>query len=266
MADWVVFIHGAGGSIATWNYQVEAFRNEFNLLLVDLRDHGDSKALPYTGKRYNFSIISSDILEVIDHVGISSCWFVSLSFGSVLLQDVSMRRPGLVAGAVMAGAIFKADWLIRTFVYSARIMNNFLTYPSMYSLFSFLLMPGKNHQLARRVYQRQASRLTPQEYLRWIDLYGEFFRLLKRFWKQEIRFPVLVAMGKEDYIFLPRARSFSRHRGNVHLIEIPGAGHICNIDSPDIFNKSSIGFIKRLLVSSDIPGDPFAKPVPENAQ
>ena len=38
-AEWVVFIHGAGGSSSIWYKQINAFRKEFNLLLVDLRGH-----------------------------------------------------------------------------------------------------------------------------------------------------------------------------------------------------------------------------------
>ena len=39
-ASWVVFIHGAGGSISTWKRQIDFFKKEFNVLLLDLRDHG----------------------------------------------------------------------------------------------------------------------------------------------------------------------------------------------------------------------------------
>ena len=42
---WLVFIHGAGGSIATWNRQIDSLAPHFNLLLVDLRDHGQSKEI-----------------------------------------------------------------------------------------------------------------------------------------------------------------------------------------------------------------------------
>ena len=42
-APWLVFVHGAGGSIRTWKYQIEAFRPHYRLLLIDLRDHGFSK-------------------------------------------------------------------------------------------------------------------------------------------------------------------------------------------------------------------------------
>jgi pimeloyl-ACP methyl ester carboxylesterase len=41
--EWVVFVHGAGGSSAVWHKQVKPFSEKFNVLLVDLRGHGQSK-------------------------------------------------------------------------------------------------------------------------------------------------------------------------------------------------------------------------------
>ena len=34
--EWVVFIHGMGGSTKTWARQIEAFSKSYNLLLLDL--------------------------------------------------------------------------------------------------------------------------------------------------------------------------------------------------------------------------------------
>ena len=41
---WVTFIHGAGGSSAIWFKQVRVFSKFFNVLLIDLRGHGNSKS------------------------------------------------------------------------------------------------------------------------------------------------------------------------------------------------------------------------------
>ncbi|MBQ6258178.1 MAG: alpha/beta hydrolase, partial [Lachnospiraceae bacterium] len=38
---WVLFIHGLGGSIETWKYQLEDFRS-YNIIRVDLMGHGKS--------------------------------------------------------------------------------------------------------------------------------------------------------------------------------------------------------------------------------
>ena len=44
-APWVTFVHGAGGSSSTWFKQIREFRKEHNVLLIDLRGHGQSKAV-----------------------------------------------------------------------------------------------------------------------------------------------------------------------------------------------------------------------------
>jgi len=113
----------------------------------------------------------------------------------------------------------------------------------MYNTFSRLVMPKKRHQLSRRVYALQARKLTGAEYLKWLGIYGEFFWSLKRFFNQRLPFSLLVIMGDEDYIFLKAARKFVRHHPQSALQLIPRAGHICNIDQPDQFNRMALRFL-----------------------
>jgi len=255
---WIVFIHGAGGSIQTWNYQLSEFKGDANLLLLDLRDHGKSQNMSCTGK-YNFQLISKDIIQVLDHVGITKAVFLTLSFGSVLLQDLALHWPGRIQAAVLAGGIFRANWRIRTFVYLARFLNLLLSYRQMYTLFSYLLMPRKEHQFSRRIYRIQAQKITPSAYMRWLGLYNEFFRLLERFWNQQLHFPALVIMGAQDFVFLHSARSFAANRSNVYLEVVENAGHICNIDNPEAFNRTMKNFLNRSLMFSDAPVKPSAE-------
>ena len=39
--DWVLLIHGLGGSIRTWKYQIRDLQ-DFNVIAVDLEGHGGS--------------------------------------------------------------------------------------------------------------------------------------------------------------------------------------------------------------------------------
>jgi pimeloyl-ACP methyl ester carboxylesterase len=240
--EWIVFIHGAGGSTATWKYQIDAFRPFYNLLLIDLRDHGKSKNIQPEYQNYNFDLITQDIKTVLDNYDINKAHFITLSFGSVIMQDLSMKYPDLVVSAIFAGGIFKANLIIKAFVQLARFFNLFLPYKWMYSIFSYLLMPFKKHQKSRKIYKRQAKKLTSIEYMKWVGLYKEFFRLLNRFYYQKIDFPALALMGKEDYIFLNSAKDFSNQHKSVILMEIKGAGHICNIDQSGIFNELALFF------------------------
>ena len=254
---WIVFLHGAGGSIATWNRQIEAFRADYNLLLIDLRDHGNSKNVQPSYPRYNFKIISEDVVGVIEKVGIKKAHFITLSFGSVLMQSIYERNPEMVNRMIFIGGIFNANWSIKMFVHLARFFNIFLPYSAMYEVFSFLLMPRKSQQFARRVYRQQARRLSANEYLKWLGLYSEFFLLLKSFHRQPIVNRSLILMGEDDYLFLPSARKFAGTKNNISLRLVARAGHICNIDQPHLTNKAILTFLED---SQDRAKKPASRP------
>lgn len=249
--EWIVFIHGAGGSTATWKYQIDSFRPFYNLLLIDLRDHGKSKNIEPEIATYDFDLITNDIKYVLDEQKIHKAHFITLSFGSVIMQDLSIKYPDLIASAIFAGGIFKANALIKSFVQLARFFNLFLPYKWMYSVFSYLLMPFKKHQKSRKIYKQQAKKLSSTDYMKWVGLYNEFFRLLNRFYNQDIKFPALALMGQEDYIFLKSAKGFADKHKSVILMEIKNAGHICNIDQPEIFNELALFFTNEHKYTHD---------------
>ena len=240
---WLVFIHGAGGSIATWKYQLGAFKEHFNVLLIDLRDHGRSDV--EEADLYSFELIVEDIHQVITHHGIKKAHFMTLSFGSVLLQAYSLKYPKTVMSAVFTGGIFKANLWIKSFVYLAKLLNLILPYSWMYSLFSYLLMPKAHHQFSRKIYRKQAAKISSKAYMKWVGLYREFFELLDRFYHQKINFPSLVVMGKEDYVFHQAALQFSQHQKEVEFLTLEGAGHICNIDKSEAFNQHVLHFYHK---------------------
>ncbi len=69
--DWVVFVHGAGGSSSIWFKQLRAYREHFNVLLLDLRGHGQSNQLQQVVKgHYSFRAVTEDILRLLDHLRI----------------------------------------------------------------------------------------------------------------------------------------------------------------------------------------------------
>ncbi len=241
--EWIVFLHGAGGSVSTWSPQKEFFSKHFNLLLLDLRDHGSSKNMSPSSGNYTFDLIITDIVNVLDHLSIDKAHFLTLSFGSVLIQDLVNHHPTRVQSAIMAGGVFSGSILLRLFIHSAYFLNLFLNYTSMYRLFSFLVMPRKRNQKARRLYQLSARKLNQQEYLKWLGLYSEFFKRLNQFVKQEFKIPILIVMGGDDYIFLPAAVKFAKSKPDVNMHMIKESGHICTIESPGSFNSMSLDFL-----------------------
>jgi len=243
-APWLVFIHGAGGAIATWKYQTEAFKPFFNLLLLDLRDHGLSKNMEPAYPSYNFDIVCTDILEVIDHLKIEQANFISLSLGSAILQRLDQRRPELVDKMVMAGGVFRATLKMRVLVYASKLLNLLLPYRYIYALFSLIILPKKNHEKSRRLYRQQAKRLTQAEYMKWVGLYGEFFKVLDECFYRPLKKWSLVVMGAEDHVFFKAARRFVAHQEKATLVVIERCGHICNIEQWQRFNVEALAFLR----------------------
>ena len=90
-SEWVVFIHGAGGSSAVWHKQLRDFKEEFNLLLIDLRGHGKSADLSeaiWTDK-YTFEAVAKDVIEVLDHLKLPPAHFMGVSLGTIIARQLA---------------------------------------------------------------------------------------------------------------------------------------------------------------------------------
>ena len=106
-AEWITFVHGAGGSSTIWYKQIKYFSKKYNLLLLDLRGHGKSKSIPINPfkKKYTFNSITNDILEVIDAEKINKTHFVGISLGTILIRNFAEKYPERVKTLIMGGAI-----------------------------------------------------------------------------------------------------------------------------------------------------------------
>ena len=257
-APWLVFVHGAGGSMKTWKFQIDDLAKDFRLLLIDLRDHGFSKNIQPSYESYDFDIVGNDVIKVLDHLKITKAHFLSLSIGSVILQKIDILRPKLIDKMVMAGAIFDGSKFMHAFVHSGKILTYILPYRVFYSLFSFIVLPRKNHRLSRYIFRRQSMRMNVVEYLKWIELYKPFFILIKEYVGRQIETPCLVVMGDQDHIFFNSAKNFTEVQKNAHLTVIKGCGHVVSIESPKPFNKIASDFLKGV----DVPDSVQSEPVP----
>lgn len=250
--EWIVFVHGAGGSVRTWKYQVDAFKEHFNLLLLDLRDHGNSQGMaPPPDRKYSFDLMAQDILAVLDFQGIESAHFVGVSLGSIVVRCLEAAHSERVRSVVFGGGVFRLNrWLkmgIRTGLVAARL----LPFKLLSRLLSFLVMPRGNHQKARRIFLREADRIDPHAYRKWIGLAGKIGKVLERFFKTEMASPCFVAMGSQDHVFLGPAADYARQFPKVKLHVIPGCGHVCNIERAEQFNALALEFLLQVSERKD---------------
>ena len=202
--EWVTFVHGAGGSSSIWFKQIRDFKKHFNVLILDLRGHGNSKPkLKDTfNPKYTFDSITNDIVEVIDHLNIEKSHFIGVSLGTILIRNLAEKKPELVQSMIMGGAIIKLNVRSQILMRLGVIFKSVVPYMLLYKFFSFIIMPRKNHKKSRSLFVNEAKKLYQKEFLRWFKLTSEINPLLRFFRAKDIKIPTLYIMGAEDHLFL----------------------------------------------------------------
>ncbi|APX06781.1 alpha/beta fold hydrolase [Vibrio campbellii] len=245
--EWVVFVHGAGGSSSIWFKQIKAYKQHFNLLLIDLRGHGKSNQLlkELMTSRYTFTAVTQDILKVLDHLKIQSAHFVGMSLGTIIVRNLAELASERVRSMVLGGAVTRLNTRSQILVRLGNLGKHILPYMWLYKLFAYIVMPQKNQRESRHLFIREAKKLCQKEFKRWFILAADVNPLMRYFKDRELPIPTLYLMGDRDYMFIkPVKEMVAVHKLSV-LREIPDCGHVCNVERPDDFNQHSIEFIKQ---------------------
>lgn len=241
-------MHGAGGSSSIWHKQVREFRKYFNILLLDLRGHGDSKPSFKDAfqQKYTFDAITEDIVEVIDHLEIKKSHFIGISLGTILIRNLAEKYPEKVESMVLGGAIMKLDFRSQLLMRLGVVFKSIVPYLWLYRFFAFIIMPNSNHRESRLLFVREAKKLCQKEFIRWFKLTSEINPLLRLFRSQDIKIPTLYVMGGEDHLFLPPVRKLVQKHENSSLLLIEYCGHVVNVEQPQIFNRLVINYVSDI--------------------
>ncbi len=246
--EWVTFVHGAGGSSSIWFKQIREFQKHFNVLLLDLRGHGNSNELIKKAfqQKYTFQSIAEDVLEVLDHLKIKTSHFIGISLGTIVIRQLAEVHPKRVKSMIMGGAILKINFRSQILMKLGNIFKYVLPYLVLYRFFAFVIMPNKNHKQSRLLFINEAKKLYQKEFIRWFKLTAEINPVLKWFRQQELNIPTFYVMGQEDYMFLPSVRKVvEKHFKSSTLFVVENCGHVVNVEQPTIFNQEVIAFIQQ---------------------
>ncbi len=244
--QWVTFVHGAGGSSSIWFKQIRDFQKQYNVLLLDLRGHGESKSSLKTAikQKYTFSALANDILEVLDFLKIKSSHFVGISMGTILIRQLAEMAPERVQSMILGGAILKLNFRSQMLMRLGNMFKYVLPYLVLYKFFAFVIMPKENHKQSRLLFINEAKKLYQKEFIKWFKLAAEINPVLKWFRQVELNIPTLYVMGEEDYMFLPAVKQVvESHYKSSKLFVIENCGHVVNVEQPNVFNTAVLSFM-----------------------
>ena len=240
----IVFVHGHPFNHTMWKYQVPYFSTTHRLIMPDLRGYGRTDVTP--GK-VMLDEMALDILRLLEALHIDTAVFCGLSMGGQIVLDFYRLFPEKVKALVIADSdargetpeshrlrLQKADAIIKTgmkqhtddtihqYIAAASLANQPM-YAHLYEMMSSTSAEG-----AAAAHRGRAERRDHLPIL------------------STIRVPSLIVVGEEDYFTpLPIAQLMSDNIPGAQLVSISGAGHLPNMEAPEVFNDILHTFLQQ---------------------
>ena len=243
----LVFVNGLGGAQAAFTHQVRHFTDARLVVTFDHRGVGRSDVVDEPAHMADFA---SDLIRLIDELGIPAADFVGLSFGGRVLLQLAAGWPErvrcLVVGGTSAGGSLheSGDGDAHRTLRAAREGTEERWAEDIAPL------------LFGRVYcERYPERL--RSLARWKSRYPVNPIGLARQWEawdsfdlgdqlSAITCRVLVLHGTDDRLSpVVNAERLVEHLPNAHLHLMEGVGHSPNVEDPAAFNAAIQGFLEK---------------------
>jgi len=242
-SSWVTFIHGFGGNMSFWSKQIDNFQKHFNLLLIDLRGHGDSKNLSQK-ENYSLDLAADDILHLLDYLNIRKTSMVGLSFGTVIINTFAAKNPSRINKIVFTGAILKLNAYLMLLLNLGRFFSYFISYNELIKVFAKTIMHTKTQDDLLMLVKREGKGLSQEEFDKWKACLPTLKQKLSEL--NEVKFDIekLYFMGEDDRMFLPHVKRSIKMNICETLIIVKNCGHIVNLEKPEVFNNEAIKFLQ----------------------
>jgi pimeloyl-ACP methyl ester carboxylesterase len=248
----IIFVHGALLNSDLWLPQLDAFSRQFRCIAYDLRGHGRSG--PSELARYSTSVFAEDLLALVDALKIRRPILCGLSMGGMTAQSFTAKYPE------RARALILCDTGISTSQYfTDRILNQMigLVTPvvnvlgvSEFRRFTHLIDQcfGDTSWVAQTeasiILSKQAlDMVQPREVIKIVTAVRKFNST--PLYRPKI--PTLIVNGEHDSLFILRqAKILQAVYPNSRYQVVPRAGHLANLDNPEVFNSLMEGFLQEL--------------------
>ena len=124
----MVLAHGAGFDHRWWEPQVEALREDYELIRYDLRGHGRTRSSG-DWHQYEMGLYALDLHRLVGRLGLDRPIVVGHSLGGMFLPTFAARYPESLRGMVLADAQVTPgegvrEWLFGNVLHPAIILVN----------------------------------------------------------------------------------------------------------------------------------------------
>ena len=231
----LLLTHGYSSTSAMWQGQIEALSKNHQLVLWDMRGHGQSD---YTDDpaAYSEAETVADMAALLDQVGATSAIVGGLSLGGYMSLAFYRAHPERVRALLIidTGPGFKKDdardaWNRRAHDTGDRFEREGLAVLKSASR----ERSSVSHRDASGLARAARGMLTQRD-----------ARIIESL--PDIKVPSLVVVGADDTPFLAASDYMAAKIPGARKVVIPFAGHAVNIDQPQAFIDAVLPFLDGL--------------------
>jgi len=248
----VLMLHGIGGGHLAFSPQVETLAGAgFRAVAWDMPGYGRSAPIePYT-----FKGLAQSCVDLVDALQCEHVTLLGHSMGGMVAQEVVARRPDRVNRLVLCGtsAAFgkrsdgrSADAWAAQFVaqHTAPLDAGQSMADLARTLIPQMVGPGALPE-GLRLAEHCMAGVPAATYRRALDCLVTFDRQGEL---TDIRVPTLLIGGEFDRAVSPAVmKQMAQAIPVARYVEIPGIGHLMNLEAPDEFDALLIDFLREPL-------------------
>ncbi len=243
----LLLIHGFPLDSAMWELQLQDLADVARVIAPDLRGHGRSDSVPGP---YSMELFSKDIAGLLDYLNIDQPVVVcGLSMGGYIALDFYRRYPERVAGLILtatrAGADSDEGKAGRS--KSVATVEAEGTEPIIAGMLPKLMAPDSYEDDELVDFVKEIMEGTSVE-----GMIGALQAMRDRpdstSTLGKIAVPTLIIHGENDQL-IPVAEAEAMYRAieEAEMVVIENAGHLPNLEQPDVFNDAVVDFLEELM-------------------
>ena len=239
----LVLVHGSVVSRKVWLPQLRSLSDVHRVIAPDLPGHGELGSMPWS-----FDGAVDVVARTIEHEARGRALIVGLSLGGYVAIQLAHRHPGSVSGLVLVGCSRGFDGALGVYLKAvAGLMRRGLLRQS----------PEKLEEKTRRLFSPALADVADEQV--GAGLHGEpladaFTEMASTDWLAlvaQIDVPILIVNGERDTMVRRGEKDFLAAAPTAKVVTLAGAGHACNLDRPEAFDRAvrefarSIGWVGR---------------------
>jgi pimeloyl-ACP methyl ester carboxylesterase len=241
----VLLIRGTGADGSRWMPQVEAYRDEFQVVIFDNRGTGKSDTPPGP---YTVAGMAGDTLALLDALEIGSCHVSGSSLGGAIGLQMALDAPDRVLSLQM-----HSSWLAtRGYTeYSLGLLKKILDlggtsfyYEATLPLLFTAKFLSSDFARTSEILSRMRANAASPDGLSWQIDANLTYDLSDRV--EQLSAPTLITVGEHDYL-LPVAASEELHAAipGSELVVFEAAGHLASMEAAARFNQVTLDFLRK---------------------